>query len=287
MRSFFVPVPLNRPPPRFLNPQVTLLNAFDKVAGVPDTYVPPDDKDTVPQEDQIHSWLMDERGRDQFAIRFADETEVYWNDAHQSKPDEVYKRNCWTESYVQWSTRGHYIATIHRQGAALWGGPGFPRLQRFAHPSVQFLDFSPFEKYLVTCSIRDPTNARESTTITVSGGRNGAGKRALCTHSLSPARAIRCGHALNAPVSVPCPQVRFFDIRSGRQVVIFQGGMEDFLLPSVAASAGARQLPPILSETFRRLRCAAETGRGPKRRFTGARTNEWTGNPPHRGLVLL
>lgn len=147
--------------------QTTPLAAFDKVANVPDEYVPQEDKDTVPKEDDIHSWLTDERGRDQFAIRFAEETEIYWNDAHQSKPDEVYKRNCWTESYVQWSTRGHYLATIHRQGAALWGGPGFPRLQRFAHPGVQFLDFSPAEKYLVTCSIRDPTNARESTTITV------------------------------------------------------------------------------------------------------------------------
>lgn len=180
--------------------KVTPLSAFDKVANVPDAYAAPEEKETIPREDDIHHWLTDERGRDQFAIRFAEETEVYWNDAHQSKPDEVYRRSCWTESYVQWSARGHYIATIHRQGAALWGGTGFPRLQRFAHPAVQFLDFSPFEKYLVTCSIRDPTNARESTTITV----------------------------------------RFFDIRCGRQVVVFQGGMEDFLLPSAAASAGAR-----------------------------------------------
>lgn len=154
-----------------ISPQVTPLGAFDKVASVPDDYVAPEEKEAIPKEDEIHQWLMDERGRDQFAIRFAEETEVYWNDAHQAKPDEVYRRSCWTESYVQWSTRGHYIATIHRQGAALWGGPQFPRLQRFAHPGVQFLDFSPYEKYLVTGSIRDPTNARESTTITVRAPR--------------------------------------------------------------------------------------------------------------------
>lgn len=166
---FFPPPHFSRLPAHPPTPlsQVTPLGSFDKVANVPDDYVAPEDKDAVPREDDIHQWLMDERGRDQFAIRFADETEVYWNDAHQSKAEEVYKRNCWTESYVQWSSRGHYLATIHRQGAALWGGPGFPRLQRFAHPGVQFLDFSPFEKYLVTGSIREPTNARESTTITV------------------------------------------------------------------------------------------------------------------------
>ena len=51
--------------------------------------------------------------------------------------DEVYKRSFWTESFVQWSPHGSYLATMHRQGIALWGGPSFSRLHRFSHPNVR------------------------------------------------------------------------------------------------------------------------------------------------------
>ena len=40
----------------------------------------------------IH-WLTDERGRDQFVVRFGSDTEVYWNDARLKKPDPVYHRS--------------------------------------------------------------------------------------------------------------------------------------------------------------------------------------------------
>lgn len=47
----------------------------------------------------------------------------------------------WTESFVQWSPLGTYLATVHRQGAAVWGGStSFNRLMRYAHPQV-FLKF--------------------------------------------------------------------------------------------------------------------------------------------------
>lgn len=39
------------------------------------------------------AWLTDERGRDQFVVCFGSETEVYWNDARQGKPDPVYHRS--------------------------------------------------------------------------------------------------------------------------------------------------------------------------------------------------
>lgn len=42
------------------------------------------------------------------------------------------------------------MTTIHKRGVALWGGPEFARVQRFAHDNVQFIDFSPCETYLVT-----------------------------------------------------------------------------------------------------------------------------------------
>lgn len=45
----------------------------------------------------------------------------------------------WTESFVQWSPLGTYLATVHRQGAAVWGGATtFNRLMRYAHPQVGY-----------------------------------------------------------------------------------------------------------------------------------------------------
>ena len=52
---------------------------------------------------------------------------------------QVYKRSFWTETFVAWSPHGSYLATMHRQGAAIWGGPSFSRLQRFSHPNVRAL----------------------------------------------------------------------------------------------------------------------------------------------------
>jgi translation initiation factor 3 subunit B len=50
---------------------------------------------------------------------------------------------------------GTYVATLHRQGVRLWGGPSWKPQQRFAHPLVKLIDFSPCEQYLVTWS-NDP-----------------------------------------------------------------------------------------------------------------------------------
>ena len=45
----------------------------------------------------------------------------------------------WTECFVQWSPLGTYVATVHRQGAAVWGGAStFNRLMHYAHPQVDF-----------------------------------------------------------------------------------------------------------------------------------------------------
>ena len=176
-----------------------MVDDFAKFSAVPDAYAPPEAKPFAPRED-LMSWLLDPRGRDQFAARFADETELYWNDAHAKRPDEVYRRSYWTESYVQWSPRGNYITTVHRQGIALWGGPAFARLARMQHPGVQFLEYSPGEKYIATCSVTEPTNPRESVSVNVA----------------------------------------FFDVRSGRKLRGFTGGLEDFLLPGAAGSGGGR-----------------------------------------------
>ncbi len=44
------------------------------------------------------------------------------------------------------------MATFHDRGIALWAGEKFNQFMRFSHVSVQLIDFSPCEKYLVTCN---------------------------------------------------------------------------------------------------------------------------------------
>ena len=64
-------------------------------------------------------------------------TQVLWNDAARAQPEDVYRRSFWTESFVQWSAHGSVLATIHRQGIAVWGGRSWKRIARMSHPNVR------------------------------------------------------------------------------------------------------------------------------------------------------
>ncbi|KAJ6829022.1 eukaryotic translation initiation factor 3 subunit B-like [Iris pallida] len=141
---------------------VNLFSDFDKYMNIPDEWTPAEIVPYVPGENLQH-WLTDEKARDQFVIRAGGFTEVFWNDPRQLMPDLVYRRQYWTESFVQWSPLGTYLATVHRQGAAVWGGAStFNRLMRYAHPQVKLIDFSPGEKYLVTYSSHEPSNPTDT-----------------------------------------------------------------------------------------------------------------------------
>ncbi|KAI4319101.1 hypothetical protein MLD38_032743 [Melastoma candidum] len=150
---------------------VNMFEEFDRFMQVPDEWAPPDVKPYTPGEN-LQQWLMDEKARDQFVIRSGTGTEVMcevmWNDARQMKPDPVHRRAFWTESFLQWSPLGTYLATLHRQGAAVWGGAStFNRLCRYAHPQVELIDFSPGERYLVTYSSHAPSNPRDPKRIVI------------------------------------------------------------------------------------------------------------------------
>lgn len=90
-------------------------------------------------QENLQEWLTDPRGRDEFVVRHGDETEVLWNDAARSQPEDVYKRSFWTESFVQWAPYGSLLATIHRQGIAVWGGSSFNRICRMSHQNVRII----------------------------------------------------------------------------------------------------------------------------------------------------
>lgn len=53
---------------------------------------------------------------------------------------------------MSWSPQGTMLATLHRQGVRLWGGNSWSPIQKFAHPLVKLIDFSPNERYMVTWS---------------------------------------------------------------------------------------------------------------------------------------
>lgn len=193
--------------------KVNLLPDLERYSQVPEEYQPPSSESYNPAEG-LGNWLLDPRGRDQFLIRYQDVVEVHWNDGPQSKNQEVYKRHNWTESFVQFSPKGNYIATIHNPGVALWGTDEWKRLNRLSHAGVQHIQFSPGEHYLLTCSVHEPSR------------KGDAAKCFICC----------------------------FDVRSGRKLRTFEGSPDDFAPPpgstnalSTAASEEQHQLHPLFS----------------------------------------
>jgi len=133
---------------------IFVVNSFEdhaKYMSVPDEEKEFEPPPYAPKENLLQ-WLEDNGARDQFVTRYNDETEIWWNDP--GKPNQVpsYAKKHWSDSYVSWSPRGTYLATFHRLGIMLWGGPSWKKLQRLNHGGVKLIDFSPCENFLVTWS---------------------------------------------------------------------------------------------------------------------------------------
>lgn len=72
--------------------QVNTFQQVNDFLAVPDlapAIVPPE---YVPQED-LTSWLLDAKARDQYALRWADNTEIYWNDPTVAKLEPTCARH--------------------------------------------------------------------------------------------------------------------------------------------------------------------------------------------------
>ncbi|RIB07830.1 eukaryotic translation initiation factor eIF2A-domain-containing protein [Gigaspora rosea] len=123
---------------------------IEKYSQIEEEYKEPEEEKFVEKE-HLRSWLTDPQARDQIVLYRGDDVSIFWNQKTEP-PEEVHKRINWTETYVQWSPLGTYLATFHRQGIALWGGPSWNKIIRFVHSGVKLIDFSPNEKYLVTWS---------------------------------------------------------------------------------------------------------------------------------------
>jgi hypothetical protein len=118
------------------------------------------------------------------------------------------------ESFVQWSPRGNYVATMHRKGVAVWGGPAFNRLQRYSHDDVKLIEFSPGERYLMTYSPIRPHSPHEKLQVRVcvlrleaAPGRAPAPRRRRRAASRrAPSAAPAADAAADTATRAPCPR---------------------------------------------------------------------------------
>jgi len=177
--------------------RVNAYDDFEKYALVPDEYVVPEVKPYSHREN-LKSWLEDPRDIDQYVVLYGEFTEVLWNDLKPGEdPESVVKRERWTDAYVAWSPRGTYLLTVHSRGVALWGGPEWEKINRFIHPEVKFVDFSPCEKYLVTASpqwIGSNDNPKDPQCIIVWDIRSGKKLRGFASSNLNQWPIFKWSH---------------------------------------------------------------------------------------------
>lgn len=130
---------------------VNLFTDFHKYDQIPEEWVPPEPLPYKSQGD-LHYYLLEPDAYDQFCVvsGLGQSVQIWQNS--QPEPTKVEERQKWTQTYVKWSPLGTFLATFHKQGVALWGGPQFLQYMKYSHTGVQFIDFSPCEKYLVTYS---------------------------------------------------------------------------------------------------------------------------------------
>jgi translation initiation factor 3 subunit B len=137
--------------------KVNLYDDFKKFNSLPETYEDPPEVQ-FEETDNVFSWLEDSESRDQYVVRYDNETEIHWskvdgNSALDYGGDrEKTDGKTWCELYVQFSPQGAYLSTYHRRGIALWGGKDFQKIGRFAHNNVRHIEYSPRENYFITYS---------------------------------------------------------------------------------------------------------------------------------------
>ncbi|TDZ68219.1 Eukaryotic translation initiation factor 3 subunit B [Colletotrichum trifolii] len=132
--------------------KLTDIDRYGREGKVQEEYTPPQ-LDEFAEKEHLRSFMKDPsgRGRDQFVLYRGENVGVFWNN-EKDQPENIVDRQNWTDSFVRWSPKGTYLTSVHGQGVQTWGGGSWSRQQRFAHPRVQFVDWSPTEKYMVTFS---------------------------------------------------------------------------------------------------------------------------------------
>ncbi|KAK0074591.1 hypothetical protein PV326_012322, partial [Microctonus aethiopoides] len=135
--------------------KVNLFTDFKKYGDIPKDWEPPTPQPFKAAND-LHYYLLEPDSYDQFCVLYGNCASTSVQIWQNSAPDPVLmeERPRWTETYVKWSPLGTYLATFHKPGVALWGGPKFEKHARFSQTGVECIDFSPCERYAVTYTPR-------------------------------------------------------------------------------------------------------------------------------------
>lgn len=130
---------------------VTRLSDFQQCIDIPDSWDEPKPEPYKPQV-CLKAWLQESDCYDHFVVVGGKTRVTSVRACAPNQSTKVTERENWTESVVKFSPKGSYLATAHKQGIAIWGGPDFTRVGRFLHPNVTYFQFSPCERYFVTYS---------------------------------------------------------------------------------------------------------------------------------------
>src|SRR5690606_31202705 len=131
---------------------LTDIERYGREGRIDEHYTPPP-KEEYQEQEHFRWWLSDINARDQFVMYRGENVGVFWN-KKKDTPDQIVARQMWTESFVKWSPLGTFLTSMHPQGVQLWGGPSWKRIQRFYHPFVNMVEYSPKENYIVSWSNR-------------------------------------------------------------------------------------------------------------------------------------
>ncbi|KAL7288389.1 hypothetical protein TKK_0017480 [Trichogramma kaykai] len=144
--------------------KINLVTDYKKFETISENWEPPSPQPFKASAD-LHSYLLDPDAYDQFCIvtGIPGNTLVQVWQNSQPEPVIVEDRPRWTDTYIKWSPLGTYLATFHKLGVALWGGPKFEQQHKFVQRNVECIDFSPLERYLVTYSPRDDSTDKKLT----------------------------------------------------------------------------------------------------------------------------
>lgn len=156
--------------------QVNLFTDFSKYGQIPDEWSPPEPRPYTGQSD-LYQFLLEPDAYDQFGVVTQDNTVQIWQNT-QPDPTMVEERTNCTQVLIKWSPLGTFLSTFHQRGIALWAGPNLTQYKKFLHDGVQFIDFSPCEKYLVTCSTM-PMDNQDNNRIIIWDIRTGLEKRSF------------------------------------------------------------------------------------------------------------
>ncbi|KAK4874864.1 hypothetical protein RN001_014224 [Aquatica leii] len=157
---------------------VNLFTDFSKYEKIPELWKPPEPQTYEGQAD-LYYYLLEPDAYDQFCVVTAQGQSVQIWQNTQPDPVLVEDRQTWTQTYVKWSPLGTFFTTFHKQGVALWGGPNFTQYKRFSHSAVQFIDYSPCEKYVITYSPQGDVHNPDQKRIIIWDIRTGLEKRSF------------------------------------------------------------------------------------------------------------